>query len=168
MVLHEKYTGGSLRHVSVATGHRVRWIAPVSAACLMAAIAWTGHAAGTPGPAGPVHLTASASGTVGGGPATVKPASADMTAQAPAQLTATFTTDRTAVSVGQTLRLTLTVQNTGGADANNVTAATPTVASGATATTAAITAIAAGPVTLLHAGASASFVTKRRPARAAF
>lgn len=107
--------------------------------------------------AGPVHLTASASGTVGGGPATVKPASADMTAQAPAQLTATFTTDRTAVSVGQTLRLTLTVQNTGGADANNVTAATPTVASGATATTAAITAIAAGPVTLLHAGASASF-----------
>ena len=27
MVLHEKYTGGSLRHVSVATGHRVRWIA---------------------------------------------------------------------------------------------------------------------------------------------
>ena len=40
--------------------HRVRWIAPLSAGCLMAAIAWTGHAAGTPGPTGPVHLTADA------------------------------------------------------------------------------------------------------------
>lgn len=27
MVLHEKYTGASLRIVSVATAHRVRWIA---------------------------------------------------------------------------------------------------------------------------------------------
>ena len=27
MVLHEKYTGGSLRNVSPAAGHRVRWIA---------------------------------------------------------------------------------------------------------------------------------------------
>jgi hypothetical protein len=27
VVLHQKYTGGSLRNVSVATGHRVRWIA---------------------------------------------------------------------------------------------------------------------------------------------
>jgi hypothetical protein len=26
VVLHEKYTGGSLRIVSVAAGHRVRWI----------------------------------------------------------------------------------------------------------------------------------------------
>ena len=27
MVLHQKYTGASLHFVSVATGHRVRWIA---------------------------------------------------------------------------------------------------------------------------------------------
>jgi hypothetical protein len=27
VVLHEKYTGGNLRIVSLATGHRVRWIA---------------------------------------------------------------------------------------------------------------------------------------------
>ena len=27
MVLHEKYTGGSLREVSPAAGHRARWIA---------------------------------------------------------------------------------------------------------------------------------------------
>ncbi len=27
MVLHENYTGASLRSVSVATGHRVRWTA---------------------------------------------------------------------------------------------------------------------------------------------
>jgi hypothetical protein len=27
VVLHEKYTGASLRQVSLATGHRVRWIA---------------------------------------------------------------------------------------------------------------------------------------------
>jgi len=40
---------------------RFRWFgAPTVAACLVAAIAWTGHAAGTVGPTGPIHLAADA------------------------------------------------------------------------------------------------------------
>jgi hypothetical protein len=104
--------------------------------------------------AGPVHLTASASNTSA---ATVSPSSGDLTAQAPAKLTATLTPDRTRVSVGQALGLTLVVQNTGTADAVNVSAAAPTTASGATATIGAMTPVAAGTVAVLHTGQSASF-----------
>jgi hypothetical protein len=108
--------------------------------------------------AGPVHLTAGASGTLqGGGAATVSTSTGDLTAQAPAQLTATLTPDRTRVSVGQVLRLTLVVQNTGGTDAVNVSATAPGTASGTTATVGAITAVAAGSVAVLRAGQSASF-----------
>jgi len=108
--------------------------------------------------AGPVELTASASGTLqGGGAAAVTPSVRDTTAQAPAQLSATLTTDRTLISVGQALMITLMVQNTGGADADNVSAAAPTLASGSTAAVAAIAPVAAGAVSVLHAGQSASF-----------
>ncbi len=105
--------------------------------------------------AGPVHLTATPSASSGA--ASLQPSSGDMLAQAPAQLSATLTTDRTRVSVGQALRITLLVQNTGGADAGNVAAAAPSLASGATAAMAAITPVAAGPVAVLRAGQSASF-----------
>jgi hypothetical protein len=104
--------------------------------------------------AGPVRLTATPSGT---GAASLQPSSGDMLAQTPAQLSATLTTDRTRVSVGQALRITLLVQNTGGADAANLAATAPSLASGATATMAAITPVAANPVAVLHAGQSASF-----------
>ena len=109
--------------------------------------------------AGPVHLTASASGTLqGGGAAAVSPSSGDLIAQVPAQLTATLTPDRTRVSIGQALRLTLLVQNTGATDAVNVSAAAPATASGTTAAIGAITPVAAGTVAVLRAGQSASFI----------
>jgi hypothetical protein len=107
---------------------------------------------------GPLRLTGSASGTLaGGGAATVTPSSQDLVAQAPAKLSATLVTDRTRVSTGQTLKLTLTVQNTGEANANNVTAATPSTAAGSTATVGAITAVAAGALAVLRGGQSATF-----------
>ena len=109
--------------------------------------------------AGPIELTGSASGTLqGGGAATVSPSSVNSIAQAPAQLTATLTTDRTRVSVGQSLQLTLLVRNTGGADASNVSPAPPAIAPGTTATIGTISPIAAGSVAVLHAGQSVSFI----------
>src|SRR6266478_2177211 len=107
---------------------------------------------------GPVHLTASASGKLqGGGPAAVSPYAGNLFAQMPARLIGTLTPDRTRVSVGQALRLTLVVQNTGATDAVNVSATAPTPASGTTATIGAITPVAAGTVAVLHPGKSASF-----------
>src|SRR5207237_471575 len=101
--------------------------------------------------AGPEGLVASASGTgQGGGAATVSPSSADLVLQAPAQLSATLATDRTRVSAGQALQLTLLVQNTGEADATSISPAAPTTATGTTATVDAITPISAGSVAVLH------------------
>ena len=109
--------------------------------------------------AGPAGLIASASGTVqGGGAATVSPSSADLVLQAPARLSATLATDRTRVSVGQALQLTLLVQNTGEADATNISPAPPATAGGTTATVDAITPISAGSVAVLHGGQSVSFI----------
>ena len=109
--------------------------------------------------AGPSQLTASGSGTVqGGGAATVSPSTADLVLQAPAQLTATLTTDRARVSVGQTLQLTFVVQNTGQADATSVSPAAPATAAGTTASLDAITPVSAGTIAVLHGGQSVSFI----------
>src|SRR3989441_2992253 len=109
--------------------------------------------------AGPAGLIASASGTVqGGGAATVSPSSADLVLQAPARLSATLATDRTRVSVGQALQLTLLVQNPGEADATNTSPAGRATAGGTTATVDAITPISAGSVAVLHGGQSVSFI----------
>src|SRR5438128_5835886 len=109
--------------------------------------------------AGPSQLTASGSGTVqGGGAATVSPSTADLVLQAPAQLTGRLTTDRTRVSVGQTLQLTFVVQNTGQADATSVSPAAPATAAGTTASLDAITLVSAGTIAVLHGGQSVSFI----------
>jgi hypothetical protein len=109
--------------------------------------------------AGPAALTGSGSGTVqGGGAAAVSPSAASLVLQAPAKLTATLTTDRTRVSVGQKLQLTLAVQNTGQADATNISPTAPTTAAGTTATLDVITPTSPGTVAVLHAGQSVSFI----------